>query len=105
MINRDQMIDQSILTILDSKGEVLFNIPKKISEDDVILDFNAEELFELIAKQTRAYNGEQIAKENESLQSTWKCPRRHSVGMNSCDYCDGFLDGLEVSANKARGRK
>ena len=45
---------------------------------------------------------EQIAKENEELQTSWKCNRTHPAGMESCDYCSGFLDGLEVSANLVR---
>ena len=45
---------------------------------------------------------EQIAREDNEFQNTWVCPRTHSIGMNGCDYCDGFIDGLDVAAAIAR---
>ena len=45
---------------------------------------------------------EQIAREDNEFQNTWVCPRTHAIGMNGCDYCDGFIDGLDVAAAIAR---
>ena len=58
----------SLLTINNSKGEILLDIPlKKDSEGGARLDYTPEELFELIAEQTRGYWGEKFAQEIEAL--------------------------------------
>jgi len=38
---------------------------------------------------------EQAIQEAQLLVESWICPRNHYIGMNSCDYCDGFFDSAE----------
>lgn len=49
---------------------------------------------------------EPIAREiGRILVIGWDCPRTHFVGMESCDYCSGFFDAMEIAAAIARGEK
>lgn len=63
--------------------------------------FSFEEVEEELAKQRG-----QIAREiGRILVIGWDCPRTHFVGMESCDYCSGFFDAMEIAAAIARGEK
>ena len=94
----DQIINEPIFTIMDNKGRVLLSIPRKIG----IQDYTVEELFELIAEQTRAFNGEQIAREIEG-EGPW-CDNPYHRKPNerlSGNNCPCYLFAIQI----ARGQK
>ena len=62
---QNPIVEASLLVIQNSKGEKLLEIPLKKGPYGNQMDYTPEELFALIAKQTRSYWGEQIAREIE----------------------------------------